>query len=801
VTVAQTAAELFAPELALGYDALDSELRDRLRGYLAEVIRARRFPVHTTVAWNALHFGFDPEEGSYDEVLLAAQMPTVNVGERGPALPVGALAWVTLGAETVWAEVVAKDGRPPGVDPATGVAPVELAGRPADRIDAPVPGTDERHVVALVSEALICDFEPFGRIDGLDRRLNRLERRGKLAPHRLINVDAIYDPPEGAEDTDTWFYARWLFDMQRELLAAGPLAAGLADSSDEALRAGLLASLGTVDVLLSSIPGVVRWGDFALLAAWVDEIDLTPNLWMHRSDIEHLMVTMFSSRDGEATLTALVPRIESDIGLPTSPAERPDAVVADPLRGLDYLRVVARTGRWLADRLDETGGIVDARGVERLLRVDDLWPWGGLWRSDPYGPRHPLIGIPTDEPFGIGWWGWRPLAEYLELTLEDVTTAVAAALAAPTTPPDDAPGEEKAEQAAAEEEERQAQPADAEEPAPIDEPGNEEREEPADIASTMVQAITTLRQVDLDTMALPLPDRFGWLANGEAVTVRINHPGDLDTDLVVQTAKGALDGGLRRLEPVEWPLDFFPGIRLHLASFTGARTLFAMTVPLGDHGPYPYAFDPAVVGRPASDGELTLAAVAVSRLRRHGRLASDGTRRATANEIATFCFGPDRPTEFVAALTSALDELVTAGRLRLVGSEYTWSASGRPPPRRSAPTGWEAVPVRREQVREHWVPPFLRRLHPGWRPRPEQLALYAEDLAAKVVRGPVVLPPGVTYVRGHPRGKHREVLAAAIRMVVTADTGRAPNPGELDELYDDWGADPARRRTGSEADR
>jgi hypothetical protein len=797
VTVAQAAAELFAPELALGYDALDSELRDRLRGYLAEVIRARGFPLHTTVAWNALHFGFDPVEGSYDEALLGAEMPTVNVGERAPALPVGALAWVTLGAETVWAEVVAKDGRPPAVDPASGVAPVELACRPADRIDAPISGTDERHVFALVSEALICDFEPFGRIDGLDRRLDRLERRGKLAPHRLICVDAVYEPPEGAEDTDIWFYARWLFDMQRELLAAGPLAAGLADSSDEALRAGLLASLGTVDVLLSSIPGVVRWGDFALLADWVNEIDLTPNLWMHRSDIEHLIVTMVSSRDGNATLTALVPRIECDVGLPTPPPDRPDAVVVDPLRGLDYLRVVARTGRWLADRLDETDGIVDARGVKRLLRVDDLWPWGGLWRSDPYGPGHPLIGIPADEPLGIGWWGWRPLAEYLELSPDDVAAAVAAALAALTASPDreeaDATevGGEDAGQPAAEGSELQAQPTEPDEPpTPAD--------ALAEVASTMVQAITALRQVDLDTMALPLPDRFGWLADGEAVTVRISHPGDLDTDLVAQTAKGVPDGGVRRLEPVEWPLDFFAGIRLHLAALTGARTLFAATVPLGDHGPYPYAFDPAVVGRSAGDEELTLAAVAVSRLRRHGRLASDGTRRATATEIATYCFGPDRPAELVAAVAFALDERVAAGRLGLVGTEYTWSASRRPPPRRSAPTGWEAEPVRREQVREHWVPPFLRRLHPGWSPRPEQLAFYAEDLAAGIIHGPTVLPPGVTYVRGHPRGRHREVIAAAMRMVITTDTGRAPDPSELEQLYDDWGAGPVRH--GAESD-
>lgn len=772
MTVTQAAAELFVPELALGYEALDPGLRARLQTYLTDVIRARGFPVHTTLAWNALHFGFDPAERSYDEFLLGAQMPTVCVGDRSPAVPVGALAWVTLGAETVWAEVVAKDGRPPGVDPSSGVARVELAGRPADRVDEPVPGSGERHVVALVSEALICDFESFGPISGLDRTLERLERRGRLGPHRLITVDAVYDPPEAAEDTDTWFYARWLFDNQRDLLAAGPLAAGLADPSDEVLRAALLASLGTVDVLLSSIPGVVRWGDFALLSEWVDEIDLSPNLWMHRSDVEHLIVTMAAGRDGRPTLTALAPRIESDVGLPAAPADRPDAAVSDPLAGLDFLRVVARTGRWLADRLDESGGVVDVRGAKRLMRLDDRWPWGGLWRSDPFGPGHPLVGIPADEPFGIGWWGWRPLAEFLEVPLDQVAGAVDAALA-----PEPPPGPQADGQTAS------GEPGSADLAGGGPEPDDEGEQEP-DVTSTMLEGHATLRQVDLDTMALPLPDRFAWMADGGEVTVRLSHTGDLDADLVAQTAKAVADGGIRRLEAVEWPLDFFPGIRLHLAAFADARTLFAATVPLGDDAPYPYAFDPAVVGRPAGDGELTLAAVAVSRLRRHGRVASDGTRRATATEIATACFGPEPPSELVLAVAAALDERVAAGRLGLVGSEYTWSASRRSVPRRSAPTGWEGVPVRREQVREHWVPPFLRRLPPGWTPRPEQLALYAQDLASGLIRGPAVLPAGTTYVRGHQRGRHLEVVTAALQMVIDAETGRSPHPGELEELYE-----------------
>ncbi|HMC40513.1 MAG TPA: hypothetical protein VKI19_12680 [Acidimicrobiales bacterium] len=777
---------LFVPELALGLDVVDTALRRRLQRYLHDVLEARKFPLHTTVAWNALHFGFDPDSGSYDETLLDAAMSTIELGGRTPALPVGALAWVHLGGSRgdVWAEIVGKDGRPSGVE-SDGTAPLRLAGRPADREEAiwqPAPGgsTDQTRTahIAVVSEALICDFEAFGHLPDLGAALTRLERKGRLGPHRLIEVEAVYDPPEAAEDSDTWFYARWLFDTQRHLLAAGPLGTGLVDRSEDALRAALVGSLSTVDLLLSSIPGVVRWGDYALLAEWVAEIDWSPNLPLHRADIEWLITSMAGVPGGGegATVTALAPRLGTFIKAPEPATGRPDEAAVDPLAGLDYLRVLTRTGRWLADRLDDAGGVVTVRGERRLLRVDDTWPWGGLWRSEPWGPGHPLTGVPADEPLRIGWRGWEPLAEYLGMPLAEVVAAVEAALTPSAVGIDEEP--RGAEEPAA--------AANADDEGTDDEDSDDGDERPDDdVAATLIEGHATLRQVDVDTGTLPLAERFGWLADGNPVSILLSHQGDIDDDQISQNAKAA---GAARLEGLDWPVDFFGGIRMHVSAISGGRVLFAATLPLPDIGdsPFAFAFDPGVVGRPSGDVELTLAAVAVAALRRHGRTASDGTRRATAAEISGFCFGPARPAALIDAVAGALDVVVAAGRLAVIGTEYTWSPSLRPAPRRSAPTGWVTTRLRRDEVRVHMVPAVLRHLHPGWNASPGQLALYSKDRTAGLVFGPETLPPGVTYVPTYRRGSRDSVITETLRQVVSALDGQPPASDELQELFEEW---------------
>jgi hypothetical protein len=770
VTIA--AAELFAAELALGADALDEATRDHISHHLLEVMATRNFPLHTTIAWNALHFGFDPVALSYQADLLGADMPVIELGGAVPAVPVGALAWVHVGGHegAVWAEVVGKDGRPDGVDD-NGVCRRDVSGASAPD------GPDG----VRLREALIVDFAAFGPVVGIDRRLDRLRRRGRLDRHGLVLVDAGYDSTAAADDPDVWFYARWLFDHQRHLLRAGPLAATLADpDDDDALRDALMASVDAVADILATTAGVARWGDYWFPAEWLDDIDATPNLPLHRFDLDHLVVSLAVPPETDhVAYTALSPRLSEYAGMVSAPADRPDAVLPDPMGSTGYLRVVATTSRWMADELADRGGVVTTNSGRWHLRADDRWPWGGVWRTQRTLAGHPLLNVPVDVPLAVGARGWADLAEYLGVEIADVEAAVADAEASAAEPPDEHPGEE---QAPAEKppEENLAQGSSEEEGEAV---------EPDDVETTLIGALVTLRQVDIDDGTLAIPESCGWLLDGAPVTVVVSHAGDIDDDQRSQDAKAAADGG-PRLEGLWWPMDFFGGIRLHLGVFASGRIVFGATQPLDepvvvDGVEYRFAFDPAVVGATYHTVAVTLSAIAVAALARHGRVAADNTRRATAGEVSVFCYGPGRPDPLIAAVRNALDEAVDARRITLAGSEYVWSPRAARPPRRSAPLGWERHPVERAAVRAHWVPGFIRWLPPGWRASEEKKRSYRLARAERRVIGPPQLPDGATWVEGHERGSRSSAYTAALYGVISFD-GREPDVAEQAALAEDW---------------
>ena len=799
-----TIASRFAPELILGLDALDDELRSELVGYLGKVIAARGFPLHVNVAWNALMFGYDPERGSYpDKLLSESNMPRVGLGATGEALPLGAIVWVDVGGRLreVWAEVVGKEGRPSGVEDG-GWATPELAGRQAERQAVSI-GDDPTSVEgAVLDEALVCDFEAFGPMEGLDKVLARLTSKGRLADHRLVAQRATYIPPEGAEDSDAAFYVRWLFDKQPELLRCSPLAAALIDRSDEALRSATVDSLTTVDLLLSQVPGVVRWGDYALLQEWVDELDLSPNLPGHAADLQHLIGSLASGSGVVAK--ALAPALSPFLGSGQTDPLRPDQVAPDPMAGVGYLKVVATTSRWIADHIDELGGVVTSHGNHRLLRVDDTWTWGGLWRSEPWGPGHPLTDVPPDEPLRIGSRGYGALAEFLEEPLADILAPIEAATAPPSpeavAEPDEEPVEDES-QSLEDDDRRSAEEDDAgdtSEDAGSDDGGEPEEEPEPDLEATLVSASVTLRQADLNEGTLPLPGQMEWLKSHDSVAVKLSHEGDLDSDQADQEAKP--DPQVARLARLDWPLDFFAGIRLNLTAIAGGRVVFATTTVLEepvevDGYPFPlgFAFDPAVVGRDCPAPEPTLVDIAVRALSRHGRLASDNTRRASASDVTRFCFGPSCPPQLLSTITEILYGLVDSGRLTLIGSQYTWSPHSRGPRRREIlPTSWEpVVRLRAGAVRQHWVQGFLRLLPLGWSASEQAGQLYQDARAAGAIPlwYPPELPDGYTYVSGHERGQRRGAYYEALHMIVSEGDGRSPGRVEMEQLAEEWEAE------------
>ncbi|MER7814370.1 hypothetical protein [Streptomyces sp. NPDC096153] len=50
---------LLTSAMTKGYDAVPDEERDRFRRYPEAVVAARSAPVHTTVAFSAVYFGYD----------------------------------------------------------------------------------------------------------------------------------------------------------------------------------------------------------------------------------------------------------------------------------------------------------------------------------------------------------------------------------------------------------------------------------------------------------------------------------------------------------------------------------------------------------------------------------------------------------------------------------------------------------------------------------------------------------------------------------------------------------------------
>lgn len=773
---AGTGTELFVPELVLGPDELGASDAAAIARFVRDVAVARGFPLHLAVAWNALHFGYDLAARSYPSEVLRWFVPTIGLdGAANPAVPVGALAWVHVGGAEgdVWAEVVAKDGRPAGgdeevVDPA-------LAGAAAPTVVA------DGFEMATVTEALVVDFEAFGPLpDGLDRRLGRLQRRGRLDRHGLILTDALYHPPEAASDDDIWFYARWLVDHQPELLRAGPLGAA-ADAG--ALADALLASIEAVSAAVSSFPGLRRWGDYVLPAEWVDEVDAEENLPLGAADLTYVLRGLARSGEAVPAAATLLGRVEPLV--PSGDPSRPDHEVPDPLGGVGFVRRVVRSNRWLADRINANGGAVEVGGRLVAVRVDDAFPYGGLWRAEPVVAGHPLLDVPADAALNLGRLGVDALADYLGVDVAEVLARIAAAEAAAVTQPE---------------------PGDSPDTGRPDTDGPAAMPEEDELDPTLLSATVTLRATDVDDGTVRLPEAWGWLSG--QVTVMLSHVGDIDDDQRTQAAErdGARLGGL------SWPLDFFPGVRLHLSVFAGGSTVFASTLPLvppvGDLG---FVFDPAVAGPNAGsgggqpsdgggvgeavdgDGEpagLDLVEVLIGVLCRRGRRASDGSRRASARDLAMICFGRDRPAGADKVIAATLEPAVDDGRLTMVGSEYRWETGGPPRPGRATrPSGWgdRARPVRTVVAAAH-VPGFVRRLAPGFTASAEKRASYAQARAdGDILFGPEVLPEGYTWVRPHERGGAGIAYDRALAGIVSTVSGLSPGAAELAEMRRAWG--------------
>lgn len=767
---------------------------------LADIARKRGFPLHTAVAFNALHWDFDVETCTYSDpahldVLAAAAgtTGTIRPGGELAALPIGVFAEFTVGNRSeILVEIVAKDGRTPSGD--NGIIDRSSVGGPSSN---------------TVSEAWL--LEPLESAPRWTRKLINWTDTGHLDPTGLAPVAAWYDSVPAANDDDIAFFVRWMVDHAAGVLAAGPLGSSLDERPDPTTRSGrerligaLVSACAAIDAILTSSDEFARWGDYWIPVEWLDDIDQRPHRAFGRSDLEAILGQLARCGAPGAGWATLGPRLgELAAQLQSTDQRRGgenrrlDGSANDgerPYYAKNWLKVTATSSRWLADTITNRNGVVAAGEHRRYLRIDDRWPWGGAWISSPVpGPDSILWSWPADEPLWIGRQSVEDFEQLWAIVHDtpdddtpddgidetDTTTVEPAddeafddtddpvdndhpAAGDTDSDTDDRPGT-PGDQSAPE-------PAD-QDPEPDDEPGApiadeapsdpepETREE--EIADTYVEGTIVLRATDIDHGTLKLTERFYWflerLTNGFLVFVRLNHDGDIDDDQLRQQLDTCSDATAGRLD---WPIDFFPGIHLHVTGIPNLPTLFVST-RRNDDGTGFIADPPH--GATPSGRHVTLAGLAIDALRRVGR-SSYGTKRASAVQIAAALFGSDCPDLLRQAVGHALDALCEASKLARLGTEYSIADTAPDPTRtRFVPAGRASYTPELRDVRAHIVPPFLRRLPPGWH------ASYAQEHLYQSMYGRP-LPAGYTFVREHQRGEHASAWRSAL-IGTRTDTG------------------------------
>lgn len=731
---------LLTPAMVVGRGAPAVE-RERLARYLEAVVAVRRMPVHTAVAFNALYFGYDlAGEGYGRSPLRLDDFPVVTLGERAPALPVGAMVRVATGSDPLFAEIVYKEGAHPDVN-AMGDLPAWVSGAPAG---AEGPGRAGDSTAPRRRELLVPDPHAFG--PGLSLSATQLHRlRGhqrRLNEDGHIVVDACYTSPEAAARDDLSAYADYLLTTARAQLLSPVVPVSLAElvgsTQDDVLRPALLRLLREVRDLLGSGHLLRTWGPYAMTreAIAARQSDSGP---LGGADLKSLAARL--RRAATPThrrygLTASV-TVYTAIG----PRLRMFHDAGQLLGGTRYASAVCQANVVLADllRQDSPQGVsADGTGVA----LDDAFESGGVWRS--YYPSDAETSRDLLVPAGLGW---------------------ASTLPGPPEP----------------------------EATPLDGP----------LADDAVLGTRETLRNGTDELVWRVPLRLAHLIDGclplhPAVTrelrtafgprpvirLELEHPGGhLDEDEAVQESGAELDADGGRLTRVSWPLDFFPGLLLHLHWPRGGRSIRLVTnrldqrVQIGDRV-IGHCYDPCVLTRedaPGSDRDGDTAAglgprqLVLRTVRRCGLLTVDGHALLDRAGLPFAVYGR-RPAP---AQTRALEAAVGTLLAEQLLEPETGSRDLAGQPHFPARTGQRAIPLiayRPVVVRviRPWddtesgngqllhlqqVPGHLRRLLPGRFASDVQREAFREHCRRLGKADGWELPEGYTFVTQHTRGR------------------------------------------------
>ncbi len=736
---------LLTSAMTNGYEAVPDRERDRLRRYLEAVVAARQAPVHTTVAFNAVYFGYGlGGEGYGGSPLCLDDFPVITFGECAPVLPVGAMVCVATGSDPLFAEIVYREGAHPLVS-TLGDVPAWVSGAPAG---AEGPGTPASESAPRRRELLVPDLHAFGPALSLSpAQLHRLRtRRRWINEDGHVLVDVCYPSVEAAGCGDLTAYADYLLTTARQQLLSPfvpvSLAALVGGTHDGGLRAGLLGLLDTVRGVLESSATLRTWGHYAmtrdsLADSWRNTGPLGgDDLRSLAAAVEHA-ATPGRRRYGViapvTVFTAVGPRLR---GLPGA---------TELLRGVGYAAAVCRANVALADVVQgESDQGLFKNGA--LVTLDDAFEGGGVWRShhpgDAEAPGDPLT------PAGRGW-----------------TSTLSA-------PPDA---------------EAELEPADT----PLTDDASLGTGELLRNDAGEIRWRAPLRLVHLRGGWFPLqPDMARELrrsrGSDSTLTLELEHPGEvLSEHEATQDVIAELGVESYRLTGIAWPQDFFPGLMIELRCLRGSTVIHLTTTPLegrvqiGDRETG-HCYDPLVLTREDVPGSHRHGDTAVGlgprrlvmrTVRRLGLLTLDGHALMDRSALPSAVYGRRPARSQAAALESAVAELLAEHLLEpALGSRDAW---GQPhfPAHDGEPTipliGYR--PALRRVVRP-WgstdpepgdvgslavqlVSGHLRRLRPGCSPSDVQRTAFREYCRSLGKADGWELPPGYTFVTEHMRGR------------------------------------------------
>lgn len=733
---------LLTSAMMKGYEAVPGGERDRLRRYLEAVVEVRSAPVHTTVAFNALYFGYDLGGDGYGgSPLNLDEFPVITFGEYAPALPVGAMVRVNTGSDPLYAEIVYREGAHPETS-AIGDVPAWVSGAP---VGADGPGKPGNGGPARRRELLVPDFHAFGPALSLSQaQLHRLRTRQRwINEDAHVVVDVGYVSPDAAEHDELSGYTDYLLTTARDQLLSPfvpvSLAALVGSTKDGDLRAGLLGLLDTVRGVLGSSNALRTWQGYAmtrtsLAACWRD------NGPLGGSDLRSLAAAI----ENAATPGKRRHGLTSPVTVYTAvgPRLRGFSGAEGLLRGIGYATAVCRANLALADtvRGDSDQGLF-ANGSR--VTLDDAFEGGGVWRS-----HHPGDGDAPGDPLAPAGRGW---------------TSSLPALSEPER-----------------------------EWAPVDTPlADGTSLGPAELLRNDVEQVVWRAPLRLDQLIngwFPLHplvvEELRWSHRGTStVRLELKHAGQiLDEKVGVQDVTTELSDESGRMTEIAWPEEFFPGLILESRLRRGEQVIRITTVELGEQvrvgdretGHY---YDPQVLTRedaPGSDryGDSAIGLgprqLVMRTVRRCGLLTLDGHALMDRAALPSAVYGRRPAQSQAAALSAAIAELLAERLLESVlGSRDGWGQAHFPPRdgQRTIPLlGYR--PLRPRVIRPwadtepaaeglpgvvQFVPGHLRRLRPGHSSSEAQRMAFREHCRRLGKADGWELPYGYTFVTDHTR--------------------------------------------------